>query len=253
MKIFAVETQHDQGTKDENMDAPECAVVKTESKLLKDSNSDHDTLPIPEGNHSLSSSTRYITLADDGCPVNEPQDVWVTHDNLSLSLTDKAVMEQGEQLTDKHMQMAQYLAKRQFPLAGGLKSTLLQQKGAKGHCTANTIQIVHCEKRKHWIVASTIFARKGCVNIYDTLFARLDSETRTTIKRMFTLKSVEGLNMVDMQCQKGASDCGLFAIAVMTSLLFSEDPAKVTYKQDKLREHLKECFTVGKLSLFPKE
>ena len=124
----------------------------------------------------------------------------------------------------------------QFPLAGGLRSTLLQQKGAKGPCTANTVQIVHCEKSQHWVVASTIFARKGCVNIYDTLFARLDAETQAIIKRMFTLKSVGSLNMVDMQCQKGASDCGLFAIAVMTSLLFGEDPAKVTYK---LRKHLK--------------
>jgi len=51
----------------------------------------------------------------------------------------------------------------------------------KGQCTANTVQIVHCEKRQHWIVASTILAKKGCVNIYDTLFARLDAETRTTM------------------------------------------------------------------------
>ena len=151
------------------------------------------------------------------------------------------------------MQMAQYLAKKQFPLAGGLQSTLLQQKGVKGQCTANTVQIVHCEKRRHSIVASTIFSKKGCVNIYDTLFARLDAETQTTIKRMFALKSVEGLNMVDIQCQKGTSDCSVFAIAVITSLLFGEDPGKVTYKQEKLREHLIECFTVGELSLFPKE
>ena len=87
------------------------------------------------------------------------------------------MIEQSEQLTDKHMQMAQYLAKRQFPLAGGLRSTLLQQKDAKGPCTANTVQIVHCEKSQHWVVALTIFARKGCVNIYDTLFARLDAKT----------------------------------------------------------------------------
>ena len=44
---------------------------------------------------------------------------------------------------------------------------------------------------------------------------------------MFALK---GLNMVDMQCQKGINNCDLFAIAVIKSLLFGEDPSKVTYK-----------------------
>ena len=91
-------------------------------------------------------------------------------------------------------------------------------KGHKGQCTANTVQIIHCEKRSHWIVASIIFAKSGCVNIYDTMFARLDAETRATVKKVFGLKSVEGLNMVDMQCQEGTSDCGMFAIAVITSI-----------------------------------
>ena len=90
------------------------------------------------------------------------------------------------------------------------------------------------------------------VLIYDTMFAGIDAETRATVKRIFRLKSVEGLNMVDMQCQEGTSDCGVFAIAVITSLLFGEDSNMVTYKQEKLREHLTECLTVGKLSLFPK-
>jgi len=52
---------------------------------------------------------------------------------------------------------------------------------------------------------------------------------------------------------KCTSDCSMFAIAVITSLLFGEDPGKVMYKQEKLRKHLIECFTARKLSLFPKE
>ena len=46
----------------------------------------------------------------------------------TLKLIDIAVIEQGEEMTDKHMQMAQHIAKFQFPLTGGLQSTLLQQK-----------------------------------------------------------------------------------------------------------------------------
>jgi len=65
------------------------------------------------------------------------------------------------------------------------------------------------------------------------MFARLDAETRTTIKRIFGLKDVESLRMVDMQCQEGTSDCGLFAIAAITSLLFGEDPSNVVYSKEK--------------------
>ena len=52
--------------------------------------------------------------------LTEPQDAWVVHDNHTLTTTDKTKIEQSEQLTDKHMQMAQYLAKKQFTLVGGL-------------------------------------------------------------------------------------------------------------------------------------
>ena len=156
VKAFTVETttQSDQSTRPEKsivkINDPACAVVKAELTFLKAHPcSYHDILPIPaeQGDNLPSCSTSYITLPDDGsCPVNELQDVWVTHDDHSLSLPDRVVIEQGEHLTDKHMQMAQYLAKKQFPLAGGLRSTLLQQKGVKGQCTTNTVQIVHCEK-----------------------------------------------------------------------------------------------------------
>jgi len=58
--------------------------------------------------------------------------MWVVHDNRTLTTADKVQIEQGEHLTE-HIQMAQYLSKKQFPLAGGLKSILLQQKVVKDH------------------------------------------------------------------------------------------------------------------------
>ena len=42
--------------------------------------------------------------------------------------------------------------------------------------------------------------------------------------------------------QKGAFDCGLFAIAFATSLCNDEDPSKVEYQQKLMRSHLAECF-----------
>ena len=70
--------------------------------------------------------------------VNIINDVWITHGNHTLKLSDKVAIEKDEELTDKHMQMAQHLAKIQFPVVGGLQSTLLQQKNKKGTWKMNT-------------------------------------------------------------------------------------------------------------------
>lgn len=75
-----------------------------------------------------------IDLRKDSCDVGPTtaavvtNDVWITYGNHTLKLSDKRAIEQGEEMTDKHIQMAQHLAKIQFPVVGGLQSTLLQQK-----------------------------------------------------------------------------------------------------------------------------
>ena len=102
----------------------------------------------------------------DTTTVSTTNDVWITHGNHTLKLSDKATIEQGEEMTDKHIQMVQHLAKIQFPVTGGLESMLLQQK-KKDSCTMNTVQIIYCNKRSHWIMASssTKFCKFGQVNI----------------------------------------------------------------------------------------
>ena len=109
-------------------------------------------------------------------------------------------------------------------------------------CTANTIQIIGCKKRRHWIVASTKWCKPGDVNIYDTLFIKLNTEGWGIVKQMFGLKQMKCINMVNVQKQEGSKDCGLFGIAMMTSLAYDEDPSSVIYDQSKLTLHLIECF-----------
>ena len=116
----------------------------------------------------------------------------------------------------------------------------------------NTVQIIYCNKRSHWITATTNFCKLGQVNIYESMFSKLDVETRTTVKQMFGLRKADDINMVAMQCQKGSKDRGLFAIAAMTSLAFGEDPSTVSYDQDKLRRHLIDCITKGDCLCFLK-
>ena len=180
-------------------------------------------------------------------------DVWVIHGKHSLKLVDKVAIEQDQELNDKHIQMAQYLAKRQFPVTGSLESTLLEGKKRKGSCSQHSSNN-SLQQRHHalWITASMKFSEPSKVDIYDMMFRKLDAETRITIKQLFGLKKADFIIMVAMQCQKGTTDCGLFAIATMTLFVFGEDPGTVHYDQSKLWKHLVDCISQGELSLFPK-
>ena len=133
---------------------------------------------IPDGEANANSSKDRVDLLESkedarstaqSMDVNSCSNVWIEKEGKTLNLADKAFLEQGEDLTDKHIIMAQHLLKVQFPLIGGLQSTLLQQKlpnTSKGCYTANRIQAIHCRMRMHWITATTKFCDPGMVIVY---------------------------------------------------------------------------------------
>ena len=49
----------------------------------------------------------------------------------------------------------------------------------------------------------------------------------------------------------GSNDCSIFAIAFAVALCSGKDPRMETYEQNKMRNHLHQCFSVGKLDHFP--
>jgi len=71
-------------------------------------------------------------------------DTWVKVHDISLTFDDKYILEQGEKLTDKHINCAQRILKLKFPSINGLRLTLLQNKAHKNK-TTNAIQIFSCE------------------------------------------------------------------------------------------------------------
>ena len=46
------------------------------------------------------------------------------------------------------------------------------------------------------------------------------------------------IEFVDVQKQKGSSDCGLFALAFITSICNRQDPTELAYNQSSMRSHL---------------
>ena len=101
----------------------------------------------------------------------------------------------------------------------------------------------------HWIVISNIFtSTKGQVDVYDTSYGEIDKSSRILIYSMFD-EPVQ-INLIqDMQKQVGGVDCGVFSIAIATSLVHGQNPVSVVYDQPSLRSHLVSCFE--KLAMIP--
>ena len=166
--------------------------------------------------------------------------------------TDRTCILYGEKL-DNHVNFAQLLLKAQFPSLNGLKSTLLQCKKQPFSNVTNVLQIIHT-RNNHWIAISTVQSRSDCitVSVYDSLFQSLDAETEDIICKLFKADHIPlTLQMMPCQQQTGGDDCGLFAIATITTLAFNHNPSTVTYAQTEMRKHVVECFEKHHISPFP--
>ena len=54
-----------------------------------------------------------------------------------------------------------------------------------------------------------------------------------------------------VQQQGNGVDCGVYAIALATILVYGSNPEKESYDKKKIRPHLLECLKIGKLTPFP--
>ena len=128
---------------------------------------------------------------------------------MYIKFENKKVIETGMELTDRHIQYAQQLVKIQFLTSGVLCSTLLQNK-SHDCLPHNSVQVVFCNSKCHWIVVSNMNCNKGAVNVYDSLFKVLDDETMDVINNYFGTESKKRqkvkCNMVDVQTQEGPKD-----------------------------------------------
>ena len=81
------------------------------------------------------------------------------------------------------------------------------------------------------------------MKVFDSVYSLLDENTQDIILNLFQIDGQPKLNMVTTQKQEGAFDCGVFAIAMATALVFGSNP--VGFEQSGMREHLLKCFEDG--------
>lgn len=176
------------------------------------------------------------------------REVWATCTGTRIKLyrDDKLLLEGNHRLNDKHINFAQAILRVQFPQYDGLQNTLIQ-----GRCefsiTNPMVQILHI-RDDHWAVISNLRANKNELKFYDTVYDDIDKDTMAMLYRIFDDKITITVD-TQLQKQEGGVDCGVFCIAVATSLLHGIFPGK--YKQSHLRSHLVCCIANGMMEPFP--
>ena len=75
----------------------------------------------------------------------------------------------------------------------------------------------------------------------------IDKATTETICNVFSESTT--VELMPSQKQKGGADCGLFAIAVATGIVFGVDPTALRFSQTRMRDHLAKCFNNKKYSV----
>ena len=101
-------------------------------------------------------------------------------------------------------------------------------------------------------IQSARFWLSKAITWHDYLFSSPPSAlVRQLCNLMRTSEEKLVVQMMDVQEQIGSDDCGLFAIANALSLCCGQDPCKITFRQDQMRQHLQDCLTSKKLTSFP--
>lgn len=152
------------------------------------------------------------------------------------------------------IQQAHILLQQENPTIEGFQRTTLGPVRnfniVSGEFNLNNIQILHTG-RSHWACVSSIGCLSGHVNLYDSLYddgitQEVEQQTNDMLGGRLVL-----VKPVSVQQQNNGSDCGVFAIAFATCLVFEVDPTHITFDVPKMRPYLATCLRNSKISLLP--
>ena len=109
------------------------------------------------------------------------------------------------------------------------------------------LQILHTGV-DHLVLASNINCGIGKVNLYNSLYTVVSSETRILVEKVFGYATII---LPPCAKQSGGCDCGLFAVAFCTGLVHGFDVSTVAFTQQAMRNHLMKCFEQLEMVPFP--
>ena len=203
----------------------------------------------PEAQLSAEVSISLPDLTDEECVAKAKLEdyIWVRSGRSTLLLSDKeAVLTSGYSLTDKHINFAQALFRKQYPKISGFLSTLQQYKSLPIRLQTG-LQIIHC-RACHQVTAFKQNSSSDVV-VYDSMFDTVDDIVKTTVTNIFGNSKIT-MNLMQKQ-SAGSNNCGLFAVATCMALLLNQNPSEIVFDEEKMRDHLFGCFERKTMTEFP--
>ena len=97
----------------------------------------------------------------------------------------------------------------------------------------NKVQIIHCSRRKHWIVVTTVIALMMKLNWWFAIYSKLT-----------VLRVVHGDALSEASWWKRLR---IFSVAFATAIVLGLNPGKIKSLQPVMRAHLVNCLNKGEM------
>ena len=222
------------------------SLVNTEQKISNSETGTATTCTFQQCNTTDRSDTGLNTFTDDECEITGKFDVESERlkEFKRLDENDFSTILSPEGWLDcTIIQNAHVKLKQVNPLIEGFQRPTLGP-------VRNFVQILHTGNH-HWVCVTSIGCQPGIVNLYDSLFHEVvETEVEEQVKSLLPENFV-GITNVPVQQQLNGSDCGVFAIAFATCLVYGIKPEGVTFDIPKMRPHLLHCLNAHLITPFP--
>ena len=109
--------------------------------------------------------------------------------------------------------------------------------------------LLECLKKmcgSHWIAVSNVNCEPSTVDVHDSAYVYIDSDTKQICSFFRPVGDVLKLRMPNTQCQPNSFSCGVLAIATATKLTLGKDPLLCYWDTTQIRCHLIQRLEQGK-------
>ncbi len=207
---------------------------------------------LKEYKDSIGECNRVVISSDDDQQESNEQNSILSR--IDLSKKDLKSIGDFEMLNDTVIHVFQGMMKKQYPETAGLQDPLLGSNLGFSVCSNKPfVQILH-DGRLHWIAISTYNCQPGEVCYMDSLFrGRITDKVKQQIcSLLHSQNDVLKIKALPVQQQTNGVDCGVYAIAFISYLVFNKKyPVEVTFDQKVMRHHLIRALAADRLSQFP--
>jgi len=94
--------------------------------------------------------------------------------------------------------------------------------------------------------------KNDSIFLYDSAYTSIAGDGKQVIAHLMNTNEDQlTVNVMNISKQSGSTDCGLYAVAIMSSLALDKDPCGIVFKKEDLRAHLQIILEEEHIREFP--